>query len=79
MLIDTLVPCDGVTLARSVRAIAAQARRTLKRPSDRGEARDLLAAISNLERDSLTRSSGDLSRWLASLRRRIELHGSSSL
>ena len=74
MLTELIAPFDGVSLARSVRSIAARAQRTLKRPAHPGEARDLIDAILSLEHAAKARSSGDLARWLASLRNRIESH-----
>ena len=65
---------DGVSLARSVRAVASQARRTLNRPSDQNETRELLRAIGNLEREAEECSSQDVSRWVGNLRRQIERH-----
>jgi hypothetical protein len=79
MLTELIAPFDGVSLARSVRSIAARAQRTLKRPADPGEARDLLDAIVALENAAKARSYEDLGRWLSSLRRRIETHGRSVL
>ena len=73
-MMETLAPCDGVDLARIVRAVAAQSRRTFKRPANRDELRDLLRAVDSLEYDLHQRPLGELSRWVASLRRQIEAH-----
>jgi hypothetical protein len=62
-----------------VRSIAARAQRTLKRPANPGEARDLIDAILSLEHAAKARSSEDLARWLASLRNRIESHAGAVL
>jgi hypothetical protein len=65
---------DGVLLARSVRALASLAGRTLSRPASPSEVGDLLEAIDRLEGEARVQSSKDLSRWLASLRKRVEDH-----
>jgi hypothetical protein len=63
---------DGVAIARSVRDLAHRAHLTLVRTGDEAEARELFAAIERLERHLDPLKSGDLGRWLASLRRRVE-------
>ena len=75
MLTELVAPYDGASLARSVRSIAVRAQRTLKRPANPGEARDLLEAIVSLESAAKVRSYEDLGRWLSNLRRRVESHG----
>jgi hypothetical protein len=76
---ELVAPDDGVALARSVRAIATRAQRTLKRPANPGEARELLDEIDTLEHAAKARSSEELSRWVSSLRDRIESHGRTGL
>ncbi len=75
MLNETAATIDGVALARTVRAVAGQARRTLNRPANPTDTRELLRAVDSLERDLLDRPSGDLARWARNLRRRVETHG----
>jgi len=74
MLTELAAPSDGVSLARCVRSIAARAQRALRRPANPGEARDLIDAIHSIEEAAKALSSEDLSRWLASLRDRVESH-----
>ena len=70
---------DYVVLARSVRALAAQAQRVLSRPMTEKEANALLRAIDNLERQLEPGSFQPLSRWVASLRRRVEDHAMTAV
>ena len=63
---------DGVLIARSVRELARQARRTLALPFDESEIRELFESIESLERQLEPGTSADLGRWLASLRRCVE-------
>jgi hypothetical protein len=79
MLTELIAPFDGASLARSVRSVAVRAQRTLKRPANPDEARDLLEAIVTLENAAKARSYEDLGRWLSSLRRRVEAHGRTAL
>lgn len=74
MLSEALAPCDGANLARLVRAVGFSARRNLNRPPNPSEAGELLRAIDSIESEVGRLPSGDLSRWLRSLRRRIEDH-----
>jgi len=74
MLTVAFVPCDGVTLARLVRAVGLSARRSLNRTPSAAEARELFRAFDSLESELRHRTSGDLSRWLENLRRRVEDH-----
>ena len=79
MLDEDKVVGDGMSLARSVRALAAQARRTLNDPADGPDARELLEKIDGLERLIDARSSEGLSRWVASLRRKVEDHAMAAV
>jgi hypothetical protein len=65
---------DGVQLARSVRSLAIEARRVLGHPPNILEAQELLEHLDDLEEESRTRGSENLSNWLASLRKRLEDH-----
>jgi hypothetical protein len=73
---DAPCPCDGATLATSVRCLAAQVHRTLNDPAAGGPAtRDLARQVDHLRRCLADRASSDLARWLEGLRRRIEVRG----
>jgi hypothetical protein len=67
-------PADGVQLARSVRSLAIEARHVLSHATNILEAQELLGLLDELEEESRTRRSEELSSWLASLRRRLEDH-----
>jgi hypothetical protein len=71
---DELPVVDGAVLARSVRALAARAQRTLNQPVAEKEVRGLLRAIRTLERQLEAHSSGELTRWATSLRHQVESH-----
>jgi hypothetical protein len=74
MLEEGLFTQDGAALARSVRELARRARRVLDRPvEDEAEVRALFDEIERLERQLEPGTSEDLGRWLASLRRRVEV------
>jgi hypothetical protein len=73
---DAPCPCDGATLATSVRSLATQVHRTLNDPAAGGPGtRDLARQVDHLRRCLADRASSDLARWLEGLRRRIEAHG----
>jgi hypothetical protein len=63
---------DGLVIARSVRELAHRAHLALVHHADEAEARELFGAIERLERQIEPEKAGDLGRWLASLRRRVE-------
>lgn len=63
---------DGATVARSVRALARQARSLLADPADERGARELFEAIERLEAQIQPEDSRSLGRWLANLRRHVE-------
>ena len=64
---------DAETLAASVRSLATDAHRLLNRPDiDPLEFRTLTRRISALRRQVPGGPSGELARWLDSLRRRME-------
>jgi hypothetical protein len=65
---------DGVQLGRSVRSLAIEARRVLDQPTNILEVQQLLDFLDDLEEESRTLCSEDLSNWLASLRKRLEDH-----
>lgn len=74
MLRDDRLVMDGVSLARSIRAVALQARRTLRASGCDAEKSELLRAIDRLRGAVRPDASTGIARWLDSLRHRVERH-----
>jgi hypothetical protein len=76
---DHPCPCDGTTLATSVRSLAMQVHRSLSAPAagDAGP-EDLARQVAQLQRCLEDRPPSDLARWVELLRRQIEAHGTAA-
>jgi hypothetical protein len=72
MSVSEISPQDGVAFARSIRLIARDARDRLQGSTSNEQFVDLLDRIEWLEEQARVRQSDDLTRWLSSLRKKVE-------
>ncbi len=65
-------PFDGALVARSVRKLAREVHRSFASQTSESEVRDLFLALDDLESWIDFAPASDLSRWVSSLRTRLE-------